>query len=193
MAKKNEKKALASKQTLNLAVRERDITKSPALALGVILLILAVAALISWAVGSRLAQVTAAQKEVDAIEENIRQMAATYADFDEVKAQYNRYTYKDYDRSIADRLDVMALMERQVFPVCQVRSFSVAGRQMSLVLEGLTLDSTSALISSLNAEPMVGSVSVSTYDATSDTGVVYSLTNMIIVLSDATQTGEVGQ
>lgn len=193
MAKKNEKKALASKQTLNLAVRERDITKSPALALGVILLILAVAALISWAVGSRLAQVTAAQKEVDAIEENIRQMAAAYADFDEVKAQYNRYTYKDYDRSIADRLDVMALMERQVFPVCQVRSFSVAGRQMSLVLEGLTLDSTSALISSLNAEPMVGSVSVSTYDATSDTGVVYSLTNMIIVLSDATQTGEVGQ
>lgn len=184
-------KAAASKTTLNLAMRDRDLSKSPAVVLPVVLAIGLVALLVSWGVGSRLGQVRAAQREVDGLQDTLDRLKAGYADYDEVKERYNRYTYKDFDRTIADRLDVLSLMERQVFPVCAVRSFSVAGRQMSLVLDGLTLESTSALITRLNAEEMVSSVSVSTYDATSDSGATYSLTNMVIVLADASIQGEV--
>ncbi len=191
MAKKE--KAVASKTTLNLAMRERDLSKSPIVALPVIALIAVVAILVSLGVGSQLARVTAAQREVDQTKANIAAMKAAYADYDEVQAEYNRYTYEKFDRTIADRLEVLSLMERQVYPVCAVRSFSVAGRQMSLVLEGLTLESTSALITRLNAEKMVDSVSVSVYDATSDSGAVYPLTNMVIVLADASLSEEVAK
>lgn len=191
MAKRE--KAVASKTTLNLAMRERDLSKSPIVALPAIAAIALAAILVSWGVGTQLGRVTAAQREVDQMKEHIAQLQAGYADYDEVQAEYNRYTYEKFDRTIADRLDVMSLMERQVYPVCAVRSFSVAGRQMSLVLEGLTLESTSALITRLNAETMVDSVSVSVYDATSDSGAVYPLTNMVIVLSDASQREEAAQ
>lgn len=191
MAKKE--KAVASKTTLNLAMRERDLSKSPVVALPVIVLILLVAALVSWGVGSDLGRATAAQREVDRMKANVETLKAGYADYDEVQAEYNRYTYENFDRTVADRLDVMDLMERQVYPDCAVRSFSVAGRQMSLVLEGLTLESTSALITRLNAEAMVDSVSVSVYDATSDSGATYPLTNMVIVLADASKTEEVAK
>lgn len=191
MAKKE--KAVASKTTMNLAVRERDLSKSPVVALPVIVLIALVAILVSWGVGTQLGRVNTAQREVDRMRANIAQLQAGYADYDEVQAEYNRYTYEKFDRTIQDRLEVMSLMERQVYPVCAVRSFSVAGRQMSLVLEGLTLESTSALITRLNAEEMVDSVSVSVYDATSDSGATYPLTNMVIVLSDASKTEEVAK
>lgn len=191
MAKKE--KAVASKTTMNLAVRERDLSKSPVVALPVIVIIALVAILVSWGVGTQLGRVNSAQREVDRMRDNIAQLQAGYADYDEVQEEYNRYTYEKFDRTIQDRLEVMSLMERQVYPVCSVRSFSVAGRQMSLVLEGLTLESTSALITRLNAEDMVDSVSVSVYDATSDSGATYPLTNMVIVLSDASKTEEVAK
>ncbi len=191
MAKKE--KAVASKTTMNLAVRERDLSKSPVVALPVIVLIALVAILVSWGVGTQLGRVNTAQREVDRMRANIAQLQAGYADYDEVQEEYNRYTYENFDRTIQDRLEVLSLMERQVYPVCAVRSFSVAGRQMSLVLEGLTLESTSALITRLNAEEMVDSVSVSVYDATSDSGATYPLTNMVIVLSDASKTEEVAK
>ena len=182
---------MASKTTLNLAMRERDLSKSPVVVLPVIALIAGLAVLVSLAVGSQLARVSKAQKEVDGIRATISKLQAAYADYDEVQAEYNRYTYKDFDRTIADRLDVLSLMERDIYPVCSVRDFSVAGRQLSLVLEGLTLESTSALINQLNSEELVDGVSVSTYDATSDTGTVYSLTNVVIVLADAAPEEEV--
>lgn len=182
---------MASKTTMNLAIRERNVSRSPAVILPVVLAIVAVALLVGWGVGSRLAQVRAAQAKTDEMRATLETLRAGYADYDEVQEQYNRYTYKDYDRTLADRLDVLSLMERQIYPVGAVRSFSVAGHQMALVVEGLTLESTSALITRLNAEPMVSSVNVSTYDATSDSGTVYPLTNMVIVLADATLAGEV--
>ncbi len=182
---------MASKTTLNLAMRDRDLSKSPVVVLPVIALIVGIAVLVSLGVGSQLARVSKAQGEVDDIRATISELQAACADYDEVQAEYNRYTYKDYDRTIADRLDVLSLMERDIYPVCSVQDFSVAGRQLSLVVEGLTLESTSALITRLNSEELVDGVSVSTYDATSDTGTVYPLTNMVIVLADATQSEEV--
>ncbi len=182
---------MASKTTLNLAMRDRDLSKSPVVILPVIAVIAVLAVLVSWAVGSQLGRVNRAQKEVDDIRATTAQLRAAYADYDEVQAEYNRYTYKDFDRTIADRLDVLELMERDIYPVCAVRDFSVAGRQFSLVAEGLTLESTSELINQLNSEELVDGVSVSTYDATSDTGAVYPLTNMVIVLADAAPEEEV--
>ncbi len=157
----------------------------PAVVIPLLVLIVGAAALLSLAVGSRLAAVAAARGEVDDLRAEIASIMDTYKDYDEVQQEYNRYTYKDFDRSLADRMEVLALMEREIMPVCYVQRFSLVDRTLNMTLEGLTLETTSNLITRLNADELVESVSLSTYDATTENGAVYPVTDMIILLADA--------
>ncbi len=184
-------KSIASKQTMNLAIRENKAAKN-ALMIPVIAAIVLAAALVGkFAVADRLAQVVAAQREVDQIKSQTEALVAAYADFDEVRAEYNRYTYKDFDRTLADRMDVLALMEREIFPVCQVQRLSLAEKRLDLELEGSTLGDGSALVARLEADPLVDAAFVSTATATAENGEVRRTTSMTILLADASGEEEV--
>lgn len=184
-------KNIASKKTMNLAVREKSMAKS-ALMIPVIAAIVLAAALVGkFGVTDRLARVTAAQREVDAILDQTATMQAAYADYDEVEAEYNRYTYKDFDNSLADRMDVLALVEREIFPVCQVQRLSLADKRLDLALEGSTLGDGSALVARLEADPLVESAYVTTATATAENGAVYRTTEMTILLADLSEKEEV--
>lgn len=184
-------KGIASKRTMNLAIREKNMAKS-ALLIPVIAAIVLCAALVGkFGVADRLAQVSAAQREVDAILDQAKAMQAVYADFDEVSAEYNRYTYKDFDRSLADRMDVLALVEREIFPVCQVQRLALAERRLDLALEGSTLGDGSALVARLEADPLVDSAYITTATATEENGTVHRTTAMTILLADMSGKEEV--
>lgn len=183
-------KALASKQTMNLAIREKNMAKS-ALLIPVVAAIVLVAALVGkFGVADRLAQVSAARREVDQLKNQIATLEAAYADMDEVKAEYNRYTYKDFDRTLADRMDILALMEREIFPVCQVQRLSLAEKRLDLALEGSTLGDGSALVARLEADPLVDSAYVTTATAVEENGAVHRTTEMTILLADAVEVEE---
>lgn len=183
-------KALASKQTMNLAIREKNMAKS-VLPIPIIAAIVLAAALVGkFGVADRLAQVNAARREVDGIKDQIAAMQAAYADMEEVRAEYNRYTYKDFDRTLADRMDILALMEREIFPVCQVQRLSLAQKRLDLSLEGLTLENTSELINRLTADELVDSVRVSTATTTEENGTVHRTTEMTLLLADAVEVEE---
>lgn len=183
-------KALASKQTMNLAIREKNMAKS-ILPIPIVAAIVLAAALVGkFGVADRLAQVNAARREVDSIKDQIVAMEAAYADMEEVRAEYNRYTYKDFDRTLADRMDILALIEREIFPVCQVQRLSLAQKRLDLSLEGLTLENTSELINRLTADELVDSVRVSTATTTEENGTVHRTTEMTILLADAVKAEE---
>lgn len=183
-------KALASKQTMNLAIREKNMAKS-ALLIPVVAAIVLVAALVGkFGVADRLAQVSAARREVDQLKNQIATLETAYADMDEVKAEYNRYTYKDFDRTLADRMDILALMEREIFPVCQVQRLSLAEKRLDLALEGSTLGDGSALVARLEADPLVDSAYVTTATAVEENGAVHRTTEMTILLADAVEVEE---
>lgn len=183
-------KALASKQTMNLAIREKNMAKS-VLMVPIIAAIVLVAALVGkFGVADRLAQVSAARREVDQLKNQIVTLEAAYADMDEVKAEYNRYTYKDFDRTLADRMDILALMEREIFPVCQVQRLSLAEKRLDLALEGSTLGDGSALVARLEADPLVDSAYVTTATAVEENGAVHRTTEMTILLADTVEVEE---
>lgn len=184
-------KSLASKRTMNLAIRESNAARN-ALMVPVIAAIVLVAALVGkFAVADRLAEVRAAQREVDAIKSQTEAMMDAYADFDEVAEQYNQYTYKDFDRSLAERMDVLALIEREIFPVCQVQRLALAEKRLDLALEGSTLGDGSALVARLEADPLVDAAFVSTATATAENGEVRRTTSMTILLADVSADKEV--
>lgn len=189
MAMKKEK-ALASKQTMNLAIREKNMAKSVLMVPIIAAIVLAAALVGKFGVADRLAQVSAARREVDQLKNQIATLEAAYADMDEVKAEYNRYTYKDFDRTLADRMDILALMEREIFPVCQVQRLSLAEKRLDLALEGSTLGDGSALVARLEADPLVDSAYVTTATAVEENGAVHRTTEMTILLADAVEVEE---
>lgn len=183
-------KALASKQTMNLAIREKNMAKSVLMVPIIAAIVLAAALVGKFGVADRLAQVSAARREVDQLKNQIATLETAYADMDEVRAEYNRYTYKDFDRTLADRMDILALMEREIFPVCQVQRLSLAEKRLDLALEGSTLGDGSALVARLEADPLVDSAYVTTATAVEENGTVHRTTEMTILLADAVEVEE---
>lgn len=183
MAKKKDK-GVASKRTMNLAVREKTAAQSAMMIPMIAAIVLAAALVGKFGVADRLAQVSAARREVDDLKNTRSTLLAICADYDEVEAEYNRYTYKDFDDSLADRMDVLALVEREVIPVCQVQRLSLAERRLDLALEGSTLGDGSALVARLEADPLVESAYVTTATATAEDGTLIRTTNMTVMLTD---------
>ena len=190
--KRRKAQVLPTKTTLNLAIKEKKELRLSRAVPAVLAVLAAVAVFGKFAVADRFAAAAAAEAAVDARRAELAAIRDSYADYAEVEHTYNQYTYTGFDRTIADRLDVMSLLERDVYPVCTVRSQSIAGKSVSLTISGLTLDGISDLIARLEAEPMVARVTVSTanyngyYDAAGYTDVdVEPVANMTIALADA--------
>lgn len=183
MAKKKDK-SVASKRTMNLAVREKTAAQSAMMIPMIAAIVLAAALVGKFGVADRLAQVDDARREVEDIQSMCSALQLAYADYSEVEAEYNRYTYKDFDDSLADRMDVLALVEREVIPVCQVQRLSLAERRLDLALEGSTLGDGSALVARLEADPLVESAYVTTATATAEDGTLIRTTNMTVMLAD---------
>lgn len=160
--KKARKAVMPTKTTLNLAIKEKKELR-PGRTVPAVLAVLVCAALFGkFAVADRFAAAQAAEAAVAARRAELAAIEQSYADFDEVQHTYNQYTYTGFDRTIADRLDIMALLEREVYPVGTVRTLSIAGKTVTLTVSDLTLEQLSSLTARLKADPMVAGVAIST-------------------------------
>lgn len=162
LTKSSPKRTRPTKKTLNLMIREKT-TIDPAKWIPGVVIVLIVAALIGkFAVADRYAKLSKAESALAARKQTLEDTRAAYADFSEVQEQYNRYTYTGFDRSIADRLDVLDLLEKYVYPVCEVQSVAISGKGVNLSVTDLSLSEASALKESLEKEPLVDSFFVTT-------------------------------
>ena len=188
LAMPRRKQVEPSKRTLNLAIKERKYPDPKKWIPGVLIVILLAAVFAKFAVVDRYAKLNAAEAALAEQKANLESIRNQYADYDEVQKQYNMYSYEGFDRTIVDRLDVMDLMKRDVFPVCEVQSLSVSGKTISLSVTELNLSQISQLIATLEAEPMVETVRV--FNASDDRETTLGSASMSVTLVDATQIGE---
>lgn len=183
-------KVIAQKATLNLCMKEKQLI-SPAVFVPVLLVILVLAALIGYfGVYMPYDSVKRAQEELDARKEVLEQMLDHTKDYNEVKDEFNKYNYEEFDRTLADRLDVLALLERTVFRVSTVRSLSVNNKTVSLTLTDISLDKVSELITTLNGEDLVAEVTVTTTGYQSSDSASTPTATMYILLNDADKVAE---
>ncbi len=162
LTKSSAKRTPPTKRTLNLMIREKP-SVDPAKWIPGAVVILIIAALIGkFAVADRYAALGRAESELEDRKRQLQETREAYADYDQVKDQYNRFTYTGFDRTIADRLDVLDILEREVFPVCEVQSIAISGRAVNLSVTDLSLSEASALKDSIETDPLVESFFVST-------------------------------
>ena len=181
MSKMRMEKTAPVKTTLNLVIKEKTEFRPERLIPALVLVLIVVALFAKFAIYDRYAKLNEAEAQLAQEKEYLENLRAGFADFDEVQEEYNRYTYAEFDRTIADRQDVLELLEKHVFPVSGMRQLSVSAKSVTMTLTGMTLDEISVLIADLESEPLVQKVFVSTTDYSGE-----PVASVMITLADAT-------
>lgn len=199
-AVKKEKLVVPTKPTLNLCMKEKAMI-SPALFVPILIVILALAIVIGYfgvykpyqSVKDRQAELDAAKSKLQQTYDGIEAYDDKYKDENGnggIVKEYNRYNYEGYDDTIADRLDVLAILETHIFPVAHVNSVSIADKTMSLTISGIGSAELSDLIVELSQDELVATVKAYRGSDMDDETDIYSSTvNMTITLNNAAQGG----
>ena len=107
-----------------------------------------------------------AQKEAELGQQTsvLNDLEAQLVNYDSIKAEYETYesTKLVADGIIVPAVDALKLVDRFITPVAQVDSINLQGNTMTLKLSNITLNGVGKLVSTLNAQPIVANVSVST-------------------------------
>lgn len=159
---KGKKAKAPEKRTLNLAFKEKSSIDWKKAVLGVLVVLILAAVFGKFAVIDRFDKLSKAEANLTAMQQKLADTRQAYADYDAVQEQYNVYNYTGYDKTLADRLDIIDILERKVFPVCDVTNLSISGKTVNMNLDNLNLSQISQLIASLEEEPLVDSVYVPT-------------------------------
>ena len=178
-------KSFPTKTTLNLVYKEKREFRLSRLVPAVLAVVLLAAVFAKFAVIDRFAALAEAENQLAREQAQLQELINSFADYDEVQAEYNRYTYENFDRTIPDRQDVLKLLERYVFPVSGMQQLSIAGRSVSTTLTGMTLEEVSTLVNRLESQPLVDKVTVSTTGYSGRDNEV-PIASMVILLADAT-------
>ena len=149
---------LPEKRTINLAtVNQQKINWF--LAIPLILLICAGAAAFSkFAVMDRIAAAEAARGEVYTLREQIDSTMKKMSQYDGLSDLYAHYTTSGMtaeELSRADRVEIMEMMERVVFPRMNVQQWSVKGNELKMEVSGETLEAINELVQQMMEEPIV--------------------------------------
>lgn len=186
---KKERLSIPDKTTLNLCMKEKSLI-SPVLFLSILVVILAISAVIGYfGVYKQYERVRVARENLNQLEHQLNDLNQQISDYDSVKDRYNMYNYEDFDKTLADRQDILDLLKREVFPVCKVRSFSLSGRDLRIYVTGLTLDQVSTLISSLEADSLIEKVTVTAIGYNDSESRSEPTANFTITIADASKEG----
>lgn len=160
--KKKKNTAVPTKQTINFVHSQRDLDpKRIALAAAVVVILLAVVA--KFGIIDQENKRTLAQSELAAQQTELAQVNEKLAGYDELAAEYGRYSYglmNEREISLVDRMEALELLEDHVLKVATIEDFALNENVLTLNIHGVTLDRASKIVKELESSPLVESASV---------------------------------
>lgn len=183
---------IPTKRTLNLVVKEKTLASPTRLIPILFMIMLGAYAFVQFAVINRLNQVKQAEAELLQMKNQLEIIQNSYSDFKDVEREYNRYTYQNFDSTIPDRLEVLAMIERRLFTIGTVKNISISGRTVSLTLEGPNLQEVSWLYTTLYSEPLIEDVTISAFNGEnrSDGNTTITMTINLVNAAELSQNEE---
>ena len=177
-----QKKQPASKKTMNLAFHKSEI--NPKILVPVILLIIvAGVAFAKFGFLDPLDKKTAALMDLSSRQVQLEMVNAKLTGYDEVAAEYGRYSYgwmTETESGLVDRMDILSIVEKTIAPTGTIDNFSIKDNVLSVTINGLTLQQTSALVKKLEAQDLVTSAAV--YSAAAEDATLQAKVAMTIIL-----------
>ena len=132
---------------------------------GVLLVLVVLAAFTKFLGLDKLAEVTTAQTEAAQVHAQLDACNERIGKYGELNDLYAHYTYSgmtEEELGRVDRVAVMELLERVVFPRTQVSTWTLNGNQLSMQIEGNTLQEINVTVQKLLEDDLVSYCEVNT-------------------------------
>ena len=184
---KNKKLRYPSKSEMNLYAPVRDGNSPEIVIPTAIFLAVAIALFTKFCVLDRLAKVNAAEAELSQLQTQLAEIDKSLENYDQVREDYYRYTrayMTEGDAQTVDRLEIIAMLDRNVPTYADYDTVTITGNSVVLKVYSASLDNVAALQRLLENDKLVDSVTVYNADKNyySEQGTPYVQASLLIRL-----------
>ena len=168
-----------SKTSINLVVTDDSTQFTPRTAVMLVLVLLFAAVFCKFAVIDVMGAASQAESRVSAAQAQLSTLQAANADYNEVQAEYDKIGVSglsEDERALADRGDVIELIENTASQLGSLQAVRVSGNTMELQFSDRSLHDVSRLMQVLESKDIVAGVSVSMAKTDEKTDVVSVVT-----------------
>ena len=168
-----------SKTSINLVVTDDSTQFTPRTAVMLVLVLLFAAVFCKFAVIDVMGAASQAESRVSAAQAQLSTLQAANADYNEVQAEYDKIGVSglsEDERALADRGDVIELIEKTASQLGSLQAVRVSGNTMELQFSDRSLHDVSRLMQVLESKDIVAGVSVSMAKTDEKTDVVSVVT-----------------
>ena len=168
-----------NKTSINLVVTDDSTQFTPRTAVMLVLVLLFAAVFCKFAVIDVMGAASQAESRVSAAQAQLSTLQAANADYNEVQAEYDKIGVSglsEDERALADRGDVIELIENTASQLGSLQAVRVSGNTMELQFSDRTLHDVSRLMQVLESKDIVAGVSVSMAKTDEKTDVVSVVT-----------------
>lgn len=168
-----------SKTSINLVVTDDSTQFTPRTAVMLVLVLLFAVVFCKFAVIDVMGAASQAESRVSAAQAQLSALQAANADYNEVQAAYDKIGVSGLsadERALADRGDVIELIEKTASQLGSLQAVRVSGNTMELQFSDRSLHDVSRLMQVLESKDIVAGVSVSMAKTDEKTDVVSVVT-----------------
>ena len=168
-----------SKTSINLAMADDSTQFTPRTAVMLVLVLLFAVVFCKFAVIDVMGAASQAESRVSAAQSQLSALQAANADYNEVQAAYDKIGVSGLsadERALADRGDVIELIEKTASQLGSLQAVRVSGNTMELQFSDRSLHDVSRLMQVLESKDIVAGVSVSMAKTDEKTDVVSVVT-----------------
>lgn len=159
-------KTISLKKTLNLAAKEKSKGNDPKIILPAALILAVVIVLFGkFAVVDRLNAANGVYSEINYLNQRTEDLRKENEQYNNIKQQYEHYTYSAYSEDELELTDVnklFTLIDSCLLPNSQIENFVFNSNVINVVINNVTLQDVSLIVSDLYKSNIVDSVTVST-------------------------------
>ena len=150
-----------SENSLNVVIKEKAKIPVWKAAVGILLIVAAAAVFSNLCVYRRFLEVDLARAEVSRVQAQHDKYVEYLADYDEVAAEYARYSVgwmSDQEKKRVDRSRILEIVEKELVPTSTVISVNITENTASVQITGCTLTQVSGFVDKILAYEDVASV-----------------------------------
>ena len=160
------KNSYPAKRTLNLYYKPDRTTKPATAALYVLLVLTILLGLSKLLVYDLWVETRETEDRLAAAQHQLASVMEELADFDQVRERYSRYSATEEERTLVDRMEVLALLDSAVGAAARMDSVTISADVVQVQFSEVTLAQTAEIVKVLEASPIVEGTVVNTASTT---------------------------
>lgn len=163
--------SVANKQSMNLAVFEKKQVNPVRILVTVLVLVLVFVVVGKFGIVDRYEKVDQARSAMQDQQDLYNALLIANAEYNDVLLEFNKYSFgamTDEERAVADRGEVLDLIEGYLVSAAQIENVSLTANELNVEMSGINLEKASSLMKNLMTDELVKNVTVSNANTKED-------------------------